>query len=242
MPGASTSRFHTTSWTLVVAAADGQSTTHSRLALESLCQTYWRPVYSFIRRSSGDKDQAQDLTQGFFALMLEKKYLQDADRARGKFRSFLLTAVKHFLANEFDRAHALKRGGGKIPISIDPADAEGSYAAEAAEQDTPESLFERRWALSILEQVMAKLRAEFAGAGKSDHFDQLAGFLSGSAETPYEALAVEMGISPGALRVAVHRMRRRYRDLLRAEIGETVSKPGEIDEEIRFLLSTLSAS
>jgi RNA polymerase sigma-70 factor (ECF subfamily) len=176
---------------------------------------------------------------------LEKNYLSDAQQDRGRFRAFLLTAVKHFLANEWNRTQTLKRGGGQVPISIDPAEAESWYAPAAVDNVTPELIFERRWALSLLEQVMAKLRAGFAEKGKADYFDRLSPFLDGdtrdgdTGNTRYEAVAAEMGVSPGALRTSVHRMRRKYRDLLRTEIAETVSEPEEIDEEIRFLSTTL---
>jgi RNA polymerase sigma factor (sigma-70 family) len=234
-----TARFQTTSWSLVFAAA-GNPTTESRKALASLCQIYWHPIYAFIRRNGYDQDQAKDLTQAFFVVLLEKNYVGDADQHRGRFRSFLLSSVKHFLANEWDRAHALKRGG-EVPLHIS-AETELRYPEEAVEHRTPESLFERRWALSVLEQVMAKLRARLATKGKAGHFDKLAGLLQGDPmEAPYEALAQEMGVSAGALRTMVHRLRREYRDLLRAEIAATVSTPEEIDDEIRFLLSSLSA-
>src|SRR5215472_14892978 len=177
MGGARASKFPTTSWSLVLAAAVSP-TTDSRAALATLCKIYWPPIYAFIRRNGYDRDQAQDLTQAFFAALLEKNYLGDVDRERGRFRTFLLAAVKHFLANEWDKAHALKRGGGQIILSIDPADTEAWYAPEAVEQRTPESLFEHRWALSLLEQVMARLRMEFAGMGKAAYFDKLSLFLN----------------------------------------------------------------
>jgi RNA polymerase sigma-70 factor (ECF subfamily) len=240
MPVVSTSDFHTTSWTLVRAAADSP-TADSREALATLCQKYWPPVYTFIRRHGYDREHSQDLTQGFFALVIEKNYLLNADRTRGKFRAFLLTAAKHFLANEWDRTNALKRGGGQIGVSIDLADVEVWHASAAVEKTTPESLFLRRWALSLLEGVMAKLRSEFVAEGKVDEFDRLSGFLNKHSESVrYEAMAKEMGISSGALRMSVHRIRQRYRRLLRAEIAETVSQPEEVDEELRFLLSVLS--
>ncbi len=240
MGHASTSRFQTTSWSLVIAAA-GRSSTEARGALANLCQTYWRPVYSFIRRSGYPPDQAQDLTQGFFLVLLDKNYLADADRQRGRFRSFLLTSVKNFVANERDRAYTLKRGGGQSPVSIDLIEAEGWYAPAAVERATPESLFQRRWALTLLGQVMARLRAEFAEMGRARHFEKMSVFLDGDPEAArYEGLAAETGMSAGALRVAVHRMRKKYRNLLRSEIAETVATPQEIDEEIRFLLSALS--
>lgn len=211
------------------------------MALATLCGVYWHPVYAFIRRNGSDSDQAQDLTQAFFTVLLEKNYVGEAKQERGRFRSFLLTAVKHFLANERDRAQALKRGGGQVAVSIDPVEAESWYLPEAVDKVTPERLFELRWALSLLERVMARLRAEFADAGKGEHFDQLAAFLQGDTSGPrYEALAEKMGASAGALRTQVHRMRRKYRDMLRAEIAETVASPEDIDDEIRFLMTTLA--
>ena len=239
MPTASTPRFQTTSWSLVVAAA-GRPSAASRTALAHLCGIYWRPIYAFIRRNGYSHDQARDLTQTFFALLLEKHYLRHADQRRGKFRSFLLTAVTNFLANEWDRAHAQKRGGFQISVSIDEVEAEAFFTPEAIEQRTPEDLYERRWALALLEQVMTKLRADFAKMGKSEYFERISPLLSGgSGEARYHALAGEMGVSEAALRQAVHRMRRKYRELLRAEVAETVATPEEIEGEIRFLLSAV---
>lgn len=239
MEPAFTSRFQTTSWSLVVAA--GKPDTEARAALASLCQTYWRPVYSFVRRTGYPPDEAQDLAQSFFTVLMEKNYLGDANRQRGRFRSFLLTSVKHFLANEWDRANALKRGGGQTLVSIDVMEAEGWYGPSAVELTTPERLFERRWALSVLGRVMTRLRADFADLGKAPLFEKMSVFLNGDPDgAHYEVLAAELGMSSGALRVAVHRMRRRYRNILRAEIAETVSTPEEVDDEIRFLLSALS--
>ena len=233
-------KFDKTSWSLVRAAAL-EPTASSRQALATLCRTYWQPVYAFVRRNGYDREQAQDLTQGFFTQLLEKRFLAHADQERGKFRSFLLTAVKHFLANEWDRDHALKRGGGQVSLSIDLVDAESWYAPAVAANPTPESLFERRWALSLLEHVLTRLRAEFAAVGKSDQFEMIVPFLNqDSGDKRYEELADRLGVSTGSLRMAVHRMRRRYRSLLRKEIAETVATPEEVDDEIRFLLSTLS--
>lgn len=235
-----TSSFQTTSWSLVVAAAVQPSAASSR-ALSSLCQIYWHPVYAFIRRNGSDRDQAQDLTQAFFALLLEKNYVGDAKQERGRFRSFLLTAVKHFLSNQRDRAQALKRGGKQLELSIDASEVEAWYSPVAVDNVTPERLFELRWAHSLLERVVAKLHVEFTNAGKAKHFNRLLAFLHGDSEDiRYEAMAREMGVTAGALRTQVHRMRRRYRDLLRAEIAETVATPEEVDDEIRFLLATLS--
>ena len=231
--------FHTTSWTLIRIAA-GEPTAESREALAALCQKYWKPVYAFVRSRGYDREQSRDLTQEFFALLIERNYLLDADPKRGRFRSFLLAALKHFLADQWDRAHTLKRGGGQVPVSIDVTEAEGWNMPAAVEQATPESLYERRWALSLLENVMSKLRTEFDEAGKANEFDRLSTFLNRDSESRYDALAGEMGTSAGALRMSVHRMRRRYRSLLRAEIAESVCSPAEVDEELRFLLSILS--
>jgi len=240
MSGAASSGFHTTSWTLVRAAA-AHPTVDSRQALATLCQAYWHPVYAFIRRNGYDRDHSQDLCQEFFTLLLEKNYLLDANRDRGRFRSFLLTAVKHFLANEWDRVHALKRGGGYTAVSMDLVEAEKWYAPAAVQESTPESIFERRWALSVLEHVTLKLRAQFTAMGKAEEFDILFMFLNrGPEANRYNVVAGQMGLSAGALRMAVHRMRKMYRQLLRAEIGATVSTPEETDEEIRFFLATLS--
>src|SRR5262245_4575441 len=201
--------FPTTHWSLVRAAADNPNSDSSQ-ALATLCQTYWPPVYAFIRRNGYDRDQAQDLSQGFFALLLEKNYVGNADRRRGKFRSFLLTAVKYFLANEWDRSRALKRGGGQLPISIDLTGAEKWCAPAVVEGTTPESLFERRWAISLLDHVMVKLRAEFAAAGKAGQLEGLSVFLDKDFEdASFEKVAEQMGMSVGALRTAVHRMRRK---------------------------------
>ncbi len=211
--------------------------------MEALCQQYWRPVYAFIRHHGYSSDRAQDLTQAFFAVLLEKNYLRDAKQERGPFRSFLrLRPTKHFLSNQKAREQALKRGGGQAHIPIDPAEAESWYTPEVVFEggETPEHLFERRWALSLLEQVMAKLRAEFEKPGKAGQFELLSPFLNGDAGVGYETAAAQAGLSAGSLRTAVHRMRRRYRTLLREEIAETVAEPEEIDEEIRFLLKVLS--
>jgi DNA-directed RNA polymerase specialized sigma24 family protein len=242
MRGTSDHRFPKTSWSLILAAG-GSLNSDSGKALQTLCRIYWNPVYAFIRRSGHDPEKSMDLTQSFFALLLEKNYVKAADQQRGRFRSFLLTAVKHFLANEWDRDHALKRGGGQIAVSIDTVQEDRWYALAAVEDATPENLFERRWALSLLEQVMSRLRAEFAEAGKSKQFELLVNFLTQDKESArYQAVATQMGVSCGALRMAVHRMRRRYKEILYAEVSETVSTAEEIEEEIRFLLSTLSGS
>jgi RNA polymerase sigma-70 factor (ECF subfamily) len=225
-----------------VLAAAANPTSDSRASLAALCKTYWPPIYAFIRRNGNDRDHAEDLTQAFIVTMLEKNYLAQANRDRGRFRTFLLAAIKHFLANEWDKAHALKRRGGESVIPIDSMEAEAWYGPDGVEPRTPEAVYERRWALSLLGNVMAKLRIEFVALGKPEHFDRLSPLLNReSGADRYDTLAAELGASAGALRVAVHRMRRRYRDLLRAEIAETVSTPEEVDDEIRFLLSAVRA-
>jgi DNA-directed RNA polymerase specialized sigma24 family protein len=222
-------------------AAAHDASVDSRPALTRLCEAYWPPVYAFIRRSGYDPDQSQDLTQAFFALLIEKNFLGVVDPQRGRFRSFLLTAVKRFLMNEHDRNHALKRGAGQVPLSLDLNGAETSGLPPSADSETPEKLFERRWALSLLERVMTGLRNEFAASGKAARFEALLPLLNHESSERYEELAVKMGLSAGALRALVHRMRRRYRDLMRMEIAETVAAPEEIDDEIRFLLRVLSS-
>jgi DNA-directed RNA polymerase specialized sigma24 family protein len=239
MRGSGASNFPSTSWSLVVAAA-ANPTPDSRASLARICEAYWPPVYAFVRRTGYDKDQAQDLTQAFFATMLEKNYLGHADRERGRFRTFLLASVKHFLANELDKRHAWKRGGGLTAVPIDPIEAEEMYAPEAVEERTPETLFVHDWALTLLVQVMARLREEYAAMAKADSFAKLSPLLDGDSPAKrYGGMASELGVSPGALRVAVHRMRRRYRELLRAELALLVATPEEIDEEIAFLLAAL---
>jgi RNA polymerase sigma-70 factor (ECF subfamily) len=241
-PAPSGSRqFATTRWSLVLAAGR-RSSPQSSAALATLCENYWYPLYAYVRRRGHEAHEAEDFTQAFFARLLEKNDLTAADPGRGRFRSFLLTSLKHFLANEWDRHRAQKRGGGRSVLSIDFGTAEERYRAEPAHDLTPEKIFERRWALVLLENVLARLHGESAQAGKADSFDYLKGFLTGeqSAGT-YGQLAAELNTSEGALKVAVHRLRRRYRELLRAEIEETVADPQEIDQEIRDLFSALGS-
>jgi DNA-directed RNA polymerase specialized sigma24 family protein len=237
-PGGARS-FATTHWSIVLAAARG-SRPDARAALATLCETYWYPLYAYVRRLGHKADEAQDLTQGFFAALLEKRYVKAADRERGRFRSFLLTALKRFLSKERDRAHARKRGGDAPPISLDLEAGDGRYALEPSHDVTPEAIYERRWALTILDRVIMGLRQNYAGAGKAGLFDRLKEFLTGEPDaSPYERVARELGMSEGAVKVAVHRLRRRYRDLLRAEIARTVADPEEVDDELKYLLAVL---
>jgi RNA polymerase sigma factor (sigma-70 family) len=234
-------QFATTRWSLVLAAGQ-RGSPQSSDALATLCVNYWYPLYAYVRRLGHDADEAQDFTQAYFARLLEKNDLAAADPGRGRFRAFLLTSLKHFLANEWDRARAEKRGGGRSVLSIDFGTAEERYRAEPSHDLTPEKIFERRWALVLLENVLARLHDESAQAGKADSFDRLKGFLTGEqAAVTYGKLAVELNTSEGAVKVAIHRLRRRYRELLRAEIEETVADSDEIDQEIRDLFSALGS-
>jgi len=207
--------------------------------MAELCSIYWYPLYAFVRRSGHEAHEAEDLTQEFFARLLAKHYLTDVAPEKGRFRSFLLASMKHFLANEYDRANALKRGGGRQAIALDALRADSRYGMEPADELTPERLFERGWALAVLEQVLTRLETEQSVAGKASQFGTLKGFLTGGGEGGYAEAGERLGMSAGAVKVAVHRLRRRYRELLREEIAHTVAEPAEIDEEIRYLLSCL---
>jgi len=232
--------FPTTRWTLVVAAGD-PAQQEGRTALVSLCEAYWYPLYAYVRRRGHSVDEAQDLTQEFFLRILEGRYLDRADPAKGRFRSFLLTSLKFFLADEIDRSRAQKRGGG-APLPFEVSSGEELYRREPAHEETPESIFERRWAHSVLDSVVARLRDEFVQHGRLDHFNKLKVFLLGQTEAPYAVLARELETSEGALKVAIHRLRKRYRDLIRLEIAETVADPSEVESELRFLAAALGAN
>jgi RNA polymerase sigma-70 factor (ECF subfamily) len=210
-------------------------------ALETLCRTYWFPLYAYLRRHGYDAHRAEDCTQAFFTRLLEKHGLRLADPKRGKFRSFLLVALKHFLANEFDRARAQKRGGGQKIISLDFQNAESKYVLEPADQLSPEKLLNRAWALTVLGRTMARLQAESTGTKKQKLFDHLKVYLTAKkGSVPYRDVADELAMTEGAVKVAVYRLRRRYRELLRDEIAETVTSEGQIDEEIRDLFAALA--
>jgi RNA polymerase sigma factor (sigma-70 family) len=233
--------FRTTHWSLIAAARDGTSS-QAQAALAWLCEAYWYPLYAFIRRQGHTIEDARDLTQEFFARLLEKDYLGSVDREKGQFRSFLLACCKHFLANECDKARAQKRGGGRRLLSFDAETAESRYAAEPSHNLTAEKLFERRWALVLLQNVLAQLRAEQEKAGKGQQFDQLKVFLAGErAAQRYAQIAQTLETTVGALKVAVHRLRGRYRELLRAEIARTVNDPADVDAEIHNLFTAFSS-
>jgi RNA polymerase sigma-70 factor (ECF subfamily) len=232
-------RFPTTRWSRVVAAAERDHPEASR-ALAELCAAYWFSVYALIRRKGHDPDAALDLTQDYFARLLEKPVLAAADPHKGRFRAFLLTDCVHFLANAHDRAARLKRGGGRTFVPIDSASAEGRYGAEPAHDLTPERLFERTWALTLLAAVFDALRAEFAAAGKLGEFEELKAVLEqGRGAVAYSEIAARLGTSEGAVKVAVHRLRKRYKALLHEQIAATVDNPAEVDDEIRALFDAL---
>jgi RNA polymerase sigma-70 factor (ECF subfamily) len=232
--------FATTQWSLVVAARpDEASETRARKALEQLCRAYWYPLYAFVRYRGYSSDDARDLTQAFFARILETGGFASADPGRGRFRSYLLGAMKHFLANEWRRERAQKRGGQVQFIEWDALDPEARYAKAPKQPDSPEQLFDREWALETVAGALQSLRAEMARAGKGEQFDALKGSLTGEDESPREELAVRMGMTEGALRVAVHRLRQRYRKLLRASIAETVGSKADLDDEMRYLVAVL---
>ena len=232
--------FVTTHWSVVLAARRGDST-GARAALDKLCQAYWYPLYAFTRRMGQSPPDAEDSIQSFFAVCLGKNYLEAAYEAKGRFRSFLLVALKRFLAKEWDKSRARKRGGGQTLIALDGLTAEKRYALEPVERLSPDKLYERRWAFTLLENVLSRLRDEHATAGRMDAFEQLKESLTGAGRTTlYAELAERLGTSAGAVKVAVHRLRRRYRELLEEEIAHTVATPEEVAEERRYLLSVLS--
>lgn len=229
--------FATTRWSVVLAARR-ETSPEAAAALETLCRSYWYPLYAYVRRSGHAPHDAQDLTQEFFARLLAGEWLRSAAQERGRFRTFLLVALQRFLAKEWHRATARKRGGGVAPLALDAADAEQRYAGEPVL--APDEVFERRWAMTLLEQALERLCAEFAAAGKEREFELLQDWLTaGRGEIPYAELAVRLDASEGASRVAVHRMRKRFREIFRENIAQTVAEPGAVDDEIRHLAAVL---
>jgi RNA polymerase sigma factor (sigma-70 family) len=229
--------FLTTHWSVVLAAGQGKDT-RAEEALARLCQTYWYPLYVYVRRQGHSPPDAQDLTQEFFSRLLAGNSLAGIRREKGKFRSFLLAAMNHFLANQWDRAHRQKRGGGQTPLSLNAEAAETRYRLEPADTMTAERIFDRRWALTLLEQVLRRLEQEYTSAGKQALFAALQFCLTGErAALPYTEIGKGLNLTEGAVKVAVHRLRQRYRELLRLEITQTVSSPDEIDGEIRHLFA-----
>ena len=233
--------FATTHWTAVVAAG-GRGTPEAGVALEELCRTYWYPLYAYVRRRGHGREDAEDLTQAFFARFLEKNYLEGLNGERGKFRAFLLASLNHFLANEWDRARRQKRGGGAATLSLDWQGADTRYQVDPADHLSPDKVYDRVWAVTLLERVLVRLRAESVSDGKAEAFETLKPFLTaGSGAVPYAEAAAALKMPEAAVRVAVHRLRRRYRELLREEIRQTLSDPAQVDEEVRSLFSSFSA-
>jgi RNA polymerase sigma-70 factor (ECF subfamily) len=231
--------FATTRWS-IVAAAGRRSSADSRQALQSLCEAYWPALYAYARRRESDVHRSQDLTQAFFAELLDKNYVGAADPGRGRFRSFLLTAFQHFLSKQYERANAQKRGGGRSPLSLDFAAADSNFGIEPAGGPTAEQIYDRHWTLALLGRVMERLGQEFVEAGKQSTFEVLKPLLIG--ENPgasYAQAAASLNLSEAAARQAATRMRRRYRELLREEIAQTVETPDDVEEEIRGLFATL---
>jgi RNA polymerase sigma-70 factor (ECF subfamily) len=232
--------FPHTHWSRVIAAGKSADSTHAREALARLCETYWYPLYAFIRRQGHAPHDAEDLTQSFFAFLLERNLLAVADPSKGRFRSFLLVSLKNFLANEFDRAQAQKRGGGQVILSFNANSAETRFVAEPADYQSPDKVFERNWALALLAQVLARLRAEQVAEGKLAQFDKLKPFLMGDGAVPsYAELAAQTGLKEETLRMAVSRLRRKFRILLCEEIAHTLADPSALEDELRCLFAAL---
>jgi len=231
--------FPSTHWSVVL-AAHADSPARARDALEQLCTVYWYPLYAFLRRSGHQPADAEDLVQGFIAHLLERRFFQAADPDKGRFRSYLLASLNHFVADAAQRAGCLKRGEGRHLVSLDAMSAERRYDLEPADPSNPEQLFERRWALTLLDTVLQRLETEAAESGRADLFRQIKGVLQGDrGGVTYAALAPQLGLSEAALTMTVQRLRRRYRELVREEIAHTVSRPVEIDEEMRHLFQVL---
>lgn len=231
-------RFATTQWTIVLAARHGTES-EARLALEALCQAYWYPLYAYVRRRGHAADEAEDLTQAFFADLLSRDFLGSVDRSKGRFRSFLLASLEHFLSHEREKERALKRGGGARSLDLDADEAETRYRYEPADPLTPELVFERRWGLTVMERAMGRLQVE-STRDQPERFDRLKPYLTGSVpQAQYREVAAALGMTENAVKATVHRLRQRYGRLLREEIAETVADPAEVDAELRHLLTVV---
>jgi len=232
--------FTTTHWSVVLTAGSSTSS-EARAALEELCRTYWYPLYAYVRKRGRSPEDAQDLTQGFFARLLAYDSLRDVRVDKGKFRSFLLAAMNHFLADEYDKASALKRGGNQVTLSLDEEFGEEQYRLEPSDSVTAETLFERRWAFTLLEKAKDRLRQEFAAAGKLALFERLKVLEADRSEAPaYAVVAAELGLSESAIKSSVSRFRQRYQETVRQEVANTVGCAAEIDDEIRHLIAVIS--
>jgi RNA polymerase sigma-70 factor (ECF subfamily) len=227
----------------VVLAAGQSDSPDATQALETLCGAYWYPLYAYVRRRGYGHEDAQDLTQQFFARFLEKGSFSLADPSRGRFRTFLLKSLQHFLADDWKRAHRAKRGGGTIELPLDGVVAEARYTAELAETMTPERVYDERWAMTLLEQVLSRMREDYDRAGKARLIEALQNFLWGAdGSASYAQIAENLAMTEGAVRVAVHRLREQYRERLRAEVAHTVSNPNEVDDELRYLIQAISGA
>jgi DNA-directed RNA polymerase specialized sigma24 family protein len=231
--------FIATRWSIIMTARDLDAGSAYRRAMAELARTYWAPLYAYLRRNGHPPERAEDLTQSFFARLIERNDLRSVDAAKGKFRSFVLVALKHFVANELDKERAQKRGGGVRTISLSDAEAESGYRIEPIDTLTPEQAFNRRWAMTVLSRVVNRLRAEYRRRDQLPLFDAIQGTLTGEVTAGYATLAGQLGTTEGALQVAAHRMRKRYRELLRLEVAQTVSDPALVDEELRELLDSV---
>jgi RNA polymerase sigma-70 factor (ECF subfamily) len=239
-PGHGGGLFFTTRWSMVLSAKDEAAPDFDE-ALSTLCQTYWYPLYAFVRGQGHGPEDAQDLTQEFFARLLDKEWLKSAAREKGRFRTFLCVVMKHFLANEWDRSGALKRGGRATHVALDEVAAEQRYRHEPVDTMSPDRIYERRWAMTLLEQAVAKLRNEYSSLGKEREFEGLKDCLTAArGAIPYSEKAIALGMSEGAVRVAVHRLRKRYREVFRTAILDTVSDEGEVEDELRHIAAILS--
>ena len=238
-PSPNSEDFASTRWSVVLAAGRTELP-DSQQALAELCQSYWYPLYAYVLRRTNNPHEAQDLIQEFFSHLLEHNAFAVANPERGRFRAFLLTSLRNFLTDQWNKAKAKKRGGHRMRLSLDFEFAKSRYAIEPADEQTPERIYDRQWAITLLDLVMTRLRDELVRADKALYFEQLKVFLGGRTGTSYAQVARKLGISPGAAMVAAHRLRRRYRDLLRAEIAQTVASPAEVDDEIRTLFSCLN--
>lgn len=240
-PSASGKWFATTHWTVVLGAADSAAP-GAQEALEKLCRIYWFPLYAYVRRQGHSQEDAQDLTQEFFARFLQKEHLARADRERGRFRTFLLTSLQNFLRHEWEKVRAQKRGGGRTPVPWDDELAETNYRLEISEQLTPDQIFEQRYAMALFRNALARLQEDYAAKGKSAQFEQLKEFLSTEpGEGKYAEIASRLGMSAGAVAVAVHRLRLRYGELVREEVAHTVTTPAEVEEEMRYLIKLIGS-
>jgi len=231
--------FTTTHWSVVLAAREAHSP-RSAQALETLCRAYWYPLYAYVRRQGYSPEDALDSTQAFFARLLEKNYLGQVEPQKGKFRSFLLAALRHFLSDQRDQARTVKRGGRVVHISLDAQDAEARYRLEPVDRMDAERILERRWAMTLLERALNRLGDESAAAGKADAFEHLKDFVAGDSDVSCTQVAAQMGRNESAVKAMLHRLRQRYRALVRDEIAQTVADPDEIDAEIRHLIAVLS--